>query len=112
VEKTLFLFVVNDSSVKSSLKSIIELIESAAKVANYKGFQQLDLHLSLSKHLPLKIFQIELFLKQVGAIVKEFSPFSLTLEGLTKYTNESGTKHFISIDVNHGSQTVSLISLY
>ena len=100
--------IVNEPSEKASLKRIMGLVYSAAQAANFKNLKQLDLHLSLSKHLPLKIFQIEKFVQQIETIAKEFDTFSLTLKGITKFTNESNTKHFISINVNHGSQIVSL----
>jgi hypothetical protein len=73
-------------------------------------YERMELHLSLSKYLPLKVFQIPTFIEKIESAIKEQEAFNISLCGFRKLSNEDGTKHFIVINVKNGCLSLSKLA--
>ena len=73
-------------------------------------FERMELHLSLSKHLPLKVFQIPTFIEKIELAIKEQAAFNISFCGFQKLKNENGSKYFIVINVKNGLHSLKKLA--
>ncbi|KAJ3400613.1 poly(U)-specific 3'-to-5' RNA exonuclease [Chytriomyces hyalinus] len=79
--------------------------------ARFQTFEQVSpLHISLSRTIFLKEFQIARFIQLLKTGILAHSSFDISLTKFNAYSNDDQSKHFLSIDVGAGSMQLEQLT--
>ncbi|KAJ3066004.1 poly(U)-specific 3'-to-5' RNA exonuclease, partial [Podochytrium sp. JEL0797] len=99
------------------LESTIETSISTARSGGYPTFRRVEtmqdggLHISLSRTIFLKEFQIQSFVKALKDRLEEKSSFGISFSKFNTYLNEDFSKTFLSMDVGSGFSELESLTM-
>lgn len=67
-----------------------------------------SLHLSLSRNLDLKIFEIPVFYQLLERKLQGIPGFYVTLQGFSPFQSEDTQREFVAMNVKRGSENVTM----
>lgn len=94
----------HNSKSATATRDLVDLQQE--QLVQDKHDQQLQLHMSLSRTVPIKHIQIASLKAAVSKQLKPFKRFKVELQGLTCLVNDAGTRSFVCLKVSKGLQQV------
>ncbi|KAI8838980.1 hypothetical protein BC829DRAFT_404141 [Chytridium lagenaria] len=85
------------------LKSMQHVVSGIKAIPLVEG----DLHISLSRTLFLKEFQLDRFLELLKTQLSKSKQFGFSFSKLSKYENDEKTRSFLALDVGEGHQVLA-----
>jgi hypothetical protein len=85
----------------------IQEIEGLDQI-DFNGYEPLDhYHISLSRLVGLRIFQIPPFLDRLKLVCSQTSPFDVSFDRLSRFINDDNSKAFIAANVCIGADKLA-----
>ena len=96
-------------STTSLSPTTLPSIHSHSSPSSFRA-SQLPLHLSLSRTLYLKPYQMPMVLKSLQTLLKSVAPFQIGFLKWNCYSQENGERSYLSLDVGAGSNTIKKLT--